>query len=85
MKVRGTHYVDVELAEHQIREVVHKWLSKRYDLRVDRYVTNFIRDGKLMQSQEISAGSHSYDEEKVLRDATPFDEAVLKILRETRL
>jgi hypothetical protein len=85
MKVKGTQPVDIEISEREERRIVHEWLKKRFDISSGHGYATFIRDGKLVESVECSAGSHSYDEEIILRDATAADAVILDLIHETRM
>lgn len=84
MRIKATQHIDAEISAGEERRIVHNWLKKRFDINSGYGCATFIRDGKLIESQEVSAGSHSFDQEIVLRNATPTDAVVLDLIHETR-
>ena len=81
MKVNARHTkeVTVELDDLTIREIILSKFYEIFDLREDVY----LKDDKLMYDIEYYT-SHSWYDEKVLRDATEEDKVALQVLKKLK-
>lgn len=80
MIVRGTTTVDVSFSKSEINRIVRQELYRIAGFTPGcRYI---IREAMLIQIEEVSAGLHSYDEEKNLGLATNIQRAAIVILGE---
>lgn len=78
MKVEAIHHkhIEVELDTFTIREIVVTQFCNIFNLPRDAY----IKDDKLVEDVAKWGGSHSWFEEKIIRDVTEEDVAAIKIL-----
>jgi hypothetical protein len=74
-----TVYNKIRLEDKEIKDVVSKYINRKYNI----YNDDWIAEGDLTRSVEYH-GSHSWFEDEVIRKATEFDAALLKILRELK-
>lgn len=78
MKVRAFQYLDAELNTQTQRRVTQEYLEARFEVKLRNHRVD--SQGALVRSEEISAGSHSYFEDRVVRQATELDKALLILL-----
>lgn len=81
--IRGkqTSFIDVDVSDRDLDEIVIKRLHELIGLPAPhRYDCHYIKDGKLIKSEEEGGGSHSWIEESVVRNATPLDISVFDVL-----
>ncbi len=78
--VKASQEVDVTLSERTVHEITTDHISRKFGIYNSRGYYHKITDGKLILVQEHSAGSHSFVEEQVIREATETDKAVLHVL-----
>ena len=84
VKGKQTSYVEVELDKTQVNEIIKRRLYKLIDLPVgNRDSGVYLKDGKLYE-WETQYTSHSWQTERVLREATELDKAVFLILNEMK-
>lgn len=88
-RIKGTQrtFVEVEISEEELNLlVINKLLTMIGLSNISRTfdMPYYIRDGKLIDSDEVSAGSHSYFADTVIRDATELDVAVFTIIDKIR-
>jgi hypothetical protein len=77
---------DVSISPDVIQELVLDVIHKACDIpRSKGYGCGWhIKDGKLVEYWEERGGSHSWEEEKVVRDANPTDLAAAEVIKQVR-
>lgn len=79
IEIKRTTYNKIRLEDKEIKEVVSKFISSKYDI----YYDDWIKDLNLMRSIEYH-GSHSWFEDVVVRPIREFDPFLLKLLKEIK-
>lgn len=74
-----TVYSKIHLEDKEIKDVVSKFISSKYNI----YNDDWIESGSLVRDVEYH-GSHSWFEKEVVREATDFDVALLKIFKDLK-
>jgi hypothetical protein len=84
MKVWGSLYQEFELSEREIDRIVADKLHRLIKVVPDSDSWYTIENDKLVHHFEVGGGSHSWDDQEILRDATELDKAVLTVLKKLK-
>jgi len=80
-KYKAIQHIEIELSETEKKKITIEYLSDKFQWPYNYVYHYTIIDDNVVGIHQVSAGPHSYEEEKLIRPASDIDKAIHIIMK----